>query len=615
MSHFRFLSITLMAACTILLPIIGWAQPANEYLSPLAAAVSPDGAQVYIAEYSAHQVAVFDTPAKTVSRTMAVPEAPSGLALSPDGAKLYVTGAAPAGKVFVLDAASGNVLAAIAVGHTPCAPVLSPDGTTLYVCNQFTNDVSIIDTASGTETAKVAVQRQPAAAAISPDGKLLFVTNLLPSGPSDGDYAASTVSIIDTASKQVAANVQLPNGSTALHGVCVSPDGQFAYVTHVLARYLLPTTQLERGWMNTNALSVIDVKQQKPVNTVLLDSVDLGAANPWGVACSADGKWLVVAHAGTHEISLIDRGALHDKLAKVAAGEKVTEVSAAPEDVPNDLSFMVGLQRRIPLGGNGPRNLVLAGNTAYVPEYFSDTLGIIDLANSDRPGVSSIALGPEKPISMIRLGERLFNDASMCFQKWQSCATCHPDARVDGLNWDLLNDGLGNPKNTKSMLLAHQTPPTMSLGVRDKAETAVRSGIKYIQFVVRPESDAEAIDEYLKSLQPVPSPYLLNGALGESAQRGTKVFEQAGCATCHPAPLYTNLGQVNVGTGKDREADKPFDTPTLIESWRTAPYLHDGRAATMKDVLKKYNSGDQHGVTSTLTEEQLDDLAAFVLSL
>ena len=60
----------------------------------------------------------------------------------------------------------------------------------------------------------------------------------------------------------------------------------------------------------------------------------------------------------------------------------------------------------------------------------------------------------------------LFNDAEICFQHWQSCASCHPDARVDGLNWDLMNDGLGNPKNTRSMLLVHQGGPAMSLGVR-----------------------------------------------------------------------------------------------------------------------------------------------------
>jgi cytochrome c peroxidase len=47
--------------------------------------------------------------------------------------------------------------------------------------------------------------------------------------------------------------------------------------------------------------------------------------------------------------------------------------------------------------------------------------------------------------------ERLFHDATIGHQSWQSCASCHPDGRAGGLNWDLLNDGIGNPKNTKSV--------------------------------------------------------------------------------------------------------------------------------------------------------------------
>jgi cytochrome c peroxidase len=215
----------------------------------------------------------------------------------------------------------------------------------------------------------------------------------------------------------------------------------------------------------------------------------------------------------------------------------------------------------------------------------------------------------------VRKGEIFFNDAALCFQHWQSCASCHPDARVDGLNWDLLNDGIGNPKNTKSMLLSHQTPPAMSLGIRDKAETAVRAGIRFIQFAERPEEDAQAIDSYLKSLTPVPSPRLENGALRPEAERGRAIFERAGCAACHMAPLYTDLEPYDVGTVQGMDAGKPVDTPTLVEIWRTAPYLHDGRAATLRDVFVRYNPDDKHGKTSGLTAEEMGDLIAFMLSL
>jgi cytochrome c peroxidase len=70
-----------------------------------------------------------------------------------------------------------------------------------------------------------------------------------------------------------------------------------------------------------------------------------------------------------------------------------------------------------------------------------------------------------------------------------------------------------------------------------------------------------------------------------------------------------------VGTGTGREAGQAFDTPALVELWRTAPYLHDGRAATLEEMLTKFNPADRHGKTSSLSPTELEDLTAFLLSL
>jgi cytochrome c peroxidase len=218
---------------------------------------------------------------------------------------------------------------------------------------------------------------------------------------------------------------------------------------------------------------------------------------------------------------------------------------------------------------------------------------------------------------VIRQGELYFNDASICYQGWQSCASCHPsDARADGLNWDLPNDGIGNPKNTKSLLLAHQTPPCMSLGVRADASTAVRAGIEHILFSQPHEAVAAAIDEYLKSLKAMPSPYLVNGRLSTAAKRGEKIFSKIGCADCHVPGLYTDLRPHDVGTraSYDGPTDK-FYTPTLIEVWRTAPYLHNGSAATIRNVLTTCNQNSLHGDVSHLSSQEVDDLCTYVLSL
>ena len=588
----------------------------SKYLSPLDVVADGSGKTLYIAEKTAGQVAVLDVGSLKVTKTISIPAPPTGLALAPDGSKLYVTGDGPDGRVFVVNTKTGKVGKSFRTGYTPNAPVVSPDGKKLYICNKFNDNVSVLDARTGKKLAEIPVKREPVAAAITADGGTLIVANHLPAGATDGDYAAAEVSVIDTKTNKVVNSIKLPNGSASLHGVAISPDGKHAYITHILARYQLPTTQLERGWMNTNALTIIDVPGRKFVNTVLLDDVDLGAANPWGVACTADGKYICVTTAGTHELNVIDRKKLHDKVDRAGRGEKVSDATTSADDVPNDLSFLVTLKRRIKLSGNGPRGLTMIGTKAYVAEYFSDSIGVVDVNPDIRAKAESTQLGPKKAISAVRQGEIHFHDATLCFQKWQSCSSCHPgDARTHALNWDLMNDGLGNPKNTKSLLLAHKTPPSMGLGIRADAETAVRAGIRHIQFAVRPEEDAEAIDEYLKALKPLPSPYLVKGKLSRSAKRGQKLFKSAGCASCHAGEFYTDLDKHNLGIGKWLDEGQSFDTPTLIEAWRTAPYLYDGRAASVEDMLRKHNIDDQHGQTSNLTDRQIKDLAEFVLSL
>jgi cytochrome c peroxidase len=74
----------------------------------------------------------------------------------------------------------------------------------------------------------------------------------------------------------------------------------------------------------------------------------------------------------------------------------------------------------------------------------------------------------------------------------------------------------------------------------------------------------------------------------------------------------------DVGTGHDDPTEKmepKYDTPTLIGVYRTAPYLHHGKAATLEEVLTTRNAQDQHGKTSHLTREQISDLVEFLKAL
>ena len=593
---------------SLLMSLLVSCAAAQTWLSPADLEPSADGKSVFITAHTGKQLLTFSTAECKVVQSIKLPGEPTDMVRAPESDTLFIAGGGPDGRIWKIE--NGSIAAEYKTGHTPMSPVLSPDGRTLYVCNRFDNTVSFIDLASGKTVRSVDVLREPVAADISRDGKYLFVANHIPDGRADVDYVASKISVIHTADGSIE-TIPLVNGAEGIRGLKISPDGKKIFATHLMARFLVPTTQLERGWVSTDALSVIDVASRKLEYTVLLDDVDQGFPNPWAIGFSNNGKTLIVSSAGNHEISLIDLPALTEKIRTEADKTR----GPAHLNAHNNLSFLSGIRKRIKLAGNGPRSLAADREFIYIGNYFSDTLEVLRVSRDWKIRSAAYPLGEHPAMTPERQGEIFFNDASLCFQNWLSCATCHPDARTDALNWDLLDDGMGNPKNVKSMLLAHQTPRAMWLGVRADAYAGVRAGIRHIQFAVRPEKDAVAIDEYLKSLTPVPSPRLVNGELSEKARRGKIIFETAGCAHCHPAPLFTDLQMYDLGTTKGLDEGLPVDVPQLVECWRTAPYLHDGRAATVKDVLTTFGHGNHRGAIDALSQEEIDALVEYVLSL
>lgn len=272
-----------------------------------------------------------------------------------------------------------------------------------------------------------------------------------------------------------------------------------------------------------------------------------------------------------------------------------------------DLTFLYGLRKRIPLQGNGPRHLLISNDKLMIPTYFADVMNIVDVKTLS---VATVDMNAGRTETQEQKGEKYFNDAVHCYQGWQSCNGCHPgDGRADGMNWDLMNDGVGNPKNCKSLLYSHVTPPNMISGIRAKAEVAVRAGFRFIQFYEPEEEMAECVDAYMKSLRPVPSPYLVNGELSDKAKAGRKVFDKLKCGECHSGPFYTDMKMYRIG--EDIEFENGWDTPTLVECWRTAPYLFDGRAATMQEVFEVH----KHGVDRKISKKEMEELTEYVNSL
>ncbi len=584
------------------------------YRSPVKLAVSRDGRRVYVTNHTADKLSMINTATRKVIREIPTGHAPNGVAVSPDGKTVYVANTREHTVSFV-DPVVGKLRATVRCGFEPRDLVVSADGKRLYTANYISDDVSVIDIARRKEVRRIKTGRGPTHLALTPDGKTLVVNHLLSHEPATKPDLSAHVAVVDTAELKVVCKVRSPGTMLLGQGIAVSPDGKWAACVHSRPNFNVTPSQLHQGWVHTNALTLIPLAGDGKAITVLLDNVSSGMANPHGVVFSRDGKTLFVSHRGTHQLSVVNLSKLHERLRVAKPGQRA--------NAHHNLGFLWDrgdIVRRIGCGGLGPTGLAVHPKSGHllVANYYSDNIAVINPASLRV--IHHIALGKQPPMDLVRRGEFLFNDGGHCFQQWLSCASCHPDgARVDGVNWDLLNDGLGNPKNAKSLVGSWQTPPAMSLGVRASMDVAVEKGFIFIQFVQPRKGELDAVRAYLRAAPYIPSPWhrKADGTLDDTAARGKKLFKQAGCASCHPPPLYTDLDcyDVETATPRTRGRDGEFDTPSLIELYRTAPYLHDGRAATLMQVLKDFNKEDGHGMTSDLSEQQLKDLEAFLMTL
>lgn len=582
------------------------------YSNPSDIVVSSDGSMLYVAERRAKRIALIDADTRNVLDHILLPNEPTGLALTADNATLYVTCSSerwPSGMLYPINTESKQVGAPVEVGFSAREPVLSPDEKRLYTCNVFVHTVSVVDLEAGNQVNEIKMVREPYAAAITPDGGTLVVTNNLPIGKAafdDDDTISALISFVDLASGEVTSK-RLTDGSHSLHGLSLTPDGKYGFATHVVGRYKFPANRIQFGWINSNNISILDVEQQKVLNVIDLDESTHGVANPWDAALTADGKRLCISHAGSAELTVVDVPGL------------LTKIQSLPSDsdLTRDLAFARDVRTRIHLRMHEPQTVEIHGDLVYIAGYLADSIAVVRLDEGTPKLTDWIALG-NAPQTQERKGAIGFGDATQCFQQWQSCRSCHPFTRPDMLNWDLQKDGLGNPRNAKSMLWAHRTPPAHSDGGREDAGVAVRAGISFEQFTTPDETRATAIDTFLARLKPYPSPHLTEkGKLTERAKLGKELFENetVDCGICHISAnrLYTDQERHTTGTGKDpTTGNTDWDTPTLIEVWRTAPYGHEGQYATMADLLRVPGHTN---ASSVLTTEQFQALMEYMSSL
>ena len=265
--------------------------------------ITPYKSGMIVSQKGVRKVSIYSSDYKERLQEWELDEIPTGVTTDEDRIYATVAGEHKNG-VYFLSASDPSKKEFIETASGACAPLVNNGNGKLYVCNQFAGTVSELDKNGSAVLRTVKVLREPKSAVLDKDGKHLFVTNFLPMQRADLDTVAACVSVIDVENFRKIKDIQLANGSNALRGMSLSPDGRYLLITHNLGRFQVPTSQLQQGWMNTSAISIVNLSTLNFEGAVLLDEPERGAAGIWDVKCTDDK--IVISHSGTHEVSVID---------------------------------------------------------------------------------------------------------------------------------------------------------------------------------------------------------------------------------------------------------------------------------------------------------------------
>lgn len=553
--------------------------------APLA--LSADGRSLWVVNPDADSVTRIDVDTLRADAPIPVGREPWSVAVT------------TAGTVLVLNRADGTLTCLDDDGRTDVAVGAEPGGVAVagdlaYVTVSSADEVAVVDVSDHHVVRRIAVGRLPWAIGVTEAGSIAVTHR-------QARAERAWVTLLPEGTEVTLHPVPFgfPNG---LEGLAV--NGDTAYVAH-----LLNAPELPRDFEQTVSagLTTVSLSAKQTVGALHLNDSNFSTPvnSPRAVAVSGDRAYVVLA--GTNAVMGID-----------LARQKLVGFWAV---------------------GTNPRGIVLdrEGTRAYVMNYLSRDVSVLDLTDSvRRPELARIpVVGETLPAKLLR-GKILFNNANdprISHLGWISCATCHFDGGVDGTTW-MTPDG---PRQTQPLWNLDGTAPFHASATRDEVqdfEVDIEGLMDGIGLSAGKASDelgtpAEAQSDDLDAL----AEFVLRGvrvprAAAAAGGGGRARFIEAGCPTCHGGPQFTRSGLPgapgtlapngeievtaslrDVGTRSplDVLGANGFDVPTLLGLHATAPYLHDGSAATLEDVLR-----NPAHTQVLLDSSQIADLAAFL---
>ncbi len=418
-----------------------------------------------------------------------------------------------------------------------------------------------------------------------------------------------------------------------IYDAAARPGSSELWVAHVLLG--TDTAQPDLDFESTTfaAFSILATPANSYQQTLSINASDIPGINgaisdvvsgPHGIAFTSDGNYALVVDTNSDDVLVMDaRGHVESSLLRPLPGKMPEGIALSPD-----------------------------GTRAYLDERNSNDVAVIKVDRSGGAPVLSLTGNPiprssSDPMpAQLRLGQHLFHSADsseypITKDHWVACSSCHLEGRSDAVTWLFAQGPRDTPSNAGGVL---HTGFLFRTADRSKVQDYWHT-INIEQGGAFDPTDAEdaalldAITAYVNLAIPYPIPPTTNPTL---VAQGQAIFNNpvVGCAGCHSGPAFTDSGEGNptldlagpimlhdVGTcvtsgypdvahqdveGHPRAACL-FDTPTLRGIADSAPYLHDGSAATLLDVLEKTRG--KMGDISSLSSSDEQALVEYLRSL
>jgi DNA-binding beta-propeller fold protein YncE/cytochrome c peroxidase len=593
---------------------------------------------VFLVNPDNNTLAVIDGDDNSLLSEIPIPAGPRTLALGPDNSVWIAC--MDAAVVVVYDATSLELRHNIAMPRAsqPFGIAISPDRSWVYVTLQATGELARLHPVTGKIDSQIEVGPFPHALAVTADSKTIYATRFI-SPQEHGEIYE-----IDAASFTLKSPISLTPDRTPdsdrsgrgipnyLMAIALTPDGSQAWLGSKKDNVFRGHARDgEAPTFESTVRSLVmrlDISTRTELPKLDLNDLDLPAA----IAFNRLGNLAFVATHGSRTVQVID--------------------AYKPERTVTSLDGL----------GLGVSGLALdgSGTILYVQCWLERTVEIFDLSGIvDQTTNKAVRLAKvptvtqEKLPAQVLFGKRVFHDAAdrrTIPISYMSCASCHLDGDGDGRIWDFTHrgEGLRNTTDLRGRRGIGHGPLHWTANfdeVQDFEQDirahfggkgfmpndAFHQGTRH-QTLGDPKTglsaELDAMAAYLSSLDKVPpSPFrAADGSLTAEAARGKEIFAAAKCVSCHGGADFTDsltLARHDVGTLQKTSGQRlngpldGLDTPTLKGVWATEPYLHDGSAATLTEVILRAQADPQqrHGEVKHLTTNEVANLVAYLKQL